>query len=398
MARRAKRAALVLSALFLAGCFEGKADFTFNPDGSGKVVGEILFPTRPPWLPVRRTFGKSETPPPPPSPEDEMKECVTQIIKRSSGIDAWKDVSFERAADGRVRLKATLYFKDLAKVRFYPDDRSRLTFGPDGTNALLLILSRAKPAAEPPKPGPAPAPALAEPRGPRQEEERPMSPMRRTIARRLVEAQKTAALLTTFNEIDMSAVIALRAELQTAFQEKFGVKLGFMSFFVKAAVDALELVSQLNAQVRGDSIVYHNYCDVGIAIGTGAGLVVPVLRNAEIMSFAEIEAAIDDFAKRAQEKKLTLEELQGGTFTISNGGIFGSLLSTPIINPPQSGVLGMHVIQDRPVAREGQVVIRPMMYVALTYDHRLVDGREAAAFLRRVKEVVEQPPRILLEV
>jgi len=234
--------------------------------------------------------------------------------------------------------------------------------------------------------------------GAREEEVVPMTLLRKRIAERLVEAQRTAALLTTFNEVDMSAVVALRKEHQEAFQKRYGVKLGFMSFFVKASVDALKLVPQVNAEVRGDSIVYHNYYDIGVAVGGGRGLVVPVLRNAERMSFAEVEVAIADFAKRAQENKLKLEELQGGTFTISNGGIYGSMMSTPIVNPPQSGILGLHAIQDRPVARDGQVVIRPMMYVALTYDHRLVDGREAVTFLKRIKDVIENPARMLVEV
>lgn len=232
----------------------------------------------------------------------------------------------------------------------------------------------------------------------REEEVVPMSRLRRTLAERLVQAQRTAALLTTFNEIDMSAVIALRKDYGEVFQQKYNVKLGFMSFFAKASIEALKLVPQVNAEVRGTDIVYRNYYDVGVAIGAGKGLVVPVLRNAERMSFAEIEMAIGDFARRAQENKLKLEELQGGTFTISNGGVYGSLLSTPIVNPPQSGVLGMHAIQDRPVAREGHVVIRPMMYVALTYDHRIVDGREAVAFLKRIKEIIESPARMLIEV
>jgi 2-oxoglutarate dehydrogenase E2 component (dihydrolipoamide succinyltransferase) len=232
----------------------------------------------------------------------------------------------------------------------------------------------------------------------RQEEAVPMSPIRRKIAERLVEAQQTAALLTTVNEIDMSAVMALRQAHRDAFQQKYDVKLGFMSFFVKAAVDALKQFPAINAEIRDQTIVYRNYYDIGIAVSGKKGLVVPVLRNAERMSFAEIEVAIGDFGERAQANKLTLEELEGGTFTISNGGIFGSLLSTPIVNPPQSGILGMHAIQDRPVARDGQVVIRPMMYVALTYDHRLVDGREAVTFLRRIKEVVEEPARMLIEV
>ena len=243
----------------------------------------------------------------------------------------------------------------------------------------------------------------------REEEVVPMTRLRRTVAERLVEAQHHAALLTTFNEVDMAGVIALRKEYGEAFQQKYQVKLGFMSFFVKACVDALKLYPAVNAEVRlpavaaaaqaGDAnIVYHNYCDIGVAVGSGKGLVVPVLRNAERMSFAEIEVAIGDFAQRAQDNKLKVEELHGGTFTISNGGVYGSLLSTPIVNPPQSGVLGMHAIQERPVAREGTVVIRPMMYVALTYDHRIVDGREGVSFLRRIKQVVENPARMLMEI
>src|SRR5215510_4255409 len=231
-----------------------------------------------------------------------------------------------------------------------------------------------------------------------EEEIIPMSPLRRRIAERLVESQQTAALLTTFNEIDMTAVMALRRQYRESFEKKYSIKLGFMSFFVKASIEALKLVPQVNAEVRGTDIVYRNYYDIGIAIGGGRGLVVPVLRHAERMSFAEIERAIDDFARRAEANKLNLDELRGGTFTITNGGIYGSLLSTPIINPPQSGILGMHAIQDRPVVREGQIVIRPMMYVALTYDHRIVDGREAVTFLRHIKGLLEDPARILLEV
>ena len=232
----------------------------------------------------------------------------------------------------------------------------------------------------------------------RQEESVAMSPLRRRIAARLVEAQHAAALLTTFNEIDMSPVIALRRQYQELFQQKHKVRLGFMSFFVKASVEALKYIPQVNAEIRGSAIVYRNYYDIGVAVGGGKGLVVPVLRSAERMSFAEIEAAIADFARRAEQNKLTLEELEGGTFTISNGGIYGSLLSTPIINPPQSGILGMHAIQDRPVARDGAVEVRPMMYVALTYDHRIIDGREAVTFLKRIKELIEDPARLLLEV
>jgi 2-oxoglutarate dehydrogenase E2 component (dihydrolipoamide succinyltransferase) len=234
--------------------------------------------------------------------------------------------------------------------------------------------------------------------GGREEELVPMSPLRRRIAERLVEAQQVAALLTTFNEVDMSGVMALRSEHREAFQQAYGVKLGFMSFFIKATIEALKAIPQINAEIRGSQIVYHNYYDIGIAVSSSKGLVVPVLRNAERLSFGEIELAIEDFGRRARENKIKLEELEGGTFTISNGGVFGSLLSTPIVNPPQSGILGLHAIQDRPVARDGQVVIRPMMYIALTYDHRIVDGREAVTFLRRVKEGIEQPARLLLEI
>ncbi len=230
------------------------------------------------------------------------------------------------------------------------------------------------------------------------EETVPMSLVRRRIAERLVEAQQKAALLTTFNEIDMSAVIELRKEFGERFHERYGIKLGFMSFFVKAAVDALKEYPEVNSEVRGTDVVYRNYFHIGIAIGNDRGLVVPVLRHAERMSFAGIEQAIDDFATRAQHNKIKPDELAGGTFTISNGGIYGSLLSTPIVNPPQSGVLGMHSIQQRPVALDGEVVIRPMMYVALTYDHRIVDGREAVSFVRRVKETIEEPSRMLIEV
>lgn len=241
-------------------------------------------------------------------------------------------------------------------------------------------------------------PARASPSTDRVERVVPMSPIRRRIAQRLVAAQANAALVTTFNEIDMSVVMGLRKKYRDAFHTQYGVKLGFMSFFVKAAVEALAEVPQVNAEVRGNDIVYRDYFDIGIAVGSGKGLVVPVLRDAQRLSFADIERTIADFARRAGENKLNLEELQGGTFTISNGGVYGSLLSTPIVNPPQSGVLGMHSIQERPVVRDGAIVIRSMMYVALTYDHRVVDGREAVTFLNRVREIVEDPSRLLIEI
>jgi 2-oxoglutarate dehydrogenase E2 component (dihydrolipoamide succinyltransferase) len=232
----------------------------------------------------------------------------------------------------------------------------------------------------------------------RGEEIKPMSMIRRTIATRLVAAQHNAALLTTFNEIDMQPVMQLRNKYRDVFNEKHGVKLGFMSFFAKAACEALKRFPSVNAEVRGNNVVYRQYYDIGIAIGGGKGLVVPILRNVERMGFAEIERTISDYASLAMTNKLLPEDLEGGTFTISNGGIYGSLLSTPIVNPPQSGILGLHAIQERPIALNGQVVIRPMMYVALTYDHRIIDGREAVSFLKTIKEVIEDPSRLFLEI
>jgi 2-oxoglutarate dehydrogenase E2 component (dihydrolipoamide succinyltransferase) len=264
----------------------------------------------------------------------------------------------------------------------------------------------AKPAEEKPKveakaEKPASAAASA-PKSPdaagREQETVPMTMLRKTAAKRLVEAKQQMAMLTTFNEVDMSAVQSLRAANKDNFEKRYQVKLGFMSFFVKAAIDALKQFPQINAEIRDTDIVYHNFFDIGVAIASERGLVVPVLRNAERMSFADIERAIGDFSNRSKEGKLKPNELEGGTFTITNGGVFGSLFSTPIINPPQTGILGMHTIQERPVAVNGQVVIRPMMYVALTYDHRIVDGREAVMFLRRLKEAIENPAQMLIEI
>jgi 2-oxoglutarate dehydrogenase E2 component (dihydrolipoamide succinyltransferase) len=234
--------------------------------------------------------------------------------------------------------------------------------------------------------------------GARPERTVPMSQLRRKIAERLVQAQQTAALLTTFNEIDMSAVMELRQKHHDAFAQKYETKLGFMSFFVKATIEALRLVPEMNAEIRGENVVYRNFFDIGIAVGGGKGLVVPVLRDAEKLGFGEIEKAIADFARRAQQNKLMPNELAGGTFTISNGGIYGSLFSTPIVNPPQSAILGLHAIQERPVAHQGAVVVRPMMYAALTYDHRLIDGREAVTCLKHIKDLIEEPARMLLEI
>jgi 2-oxoglutarate dehydrogenase E2 component (dihydrolipoamide succinyltransferase) len=247
------------------------------------------------------------------------------------------------------------------------------------------------------KPAPAPAkPAAPTPHG--REEVVAMSPLRRRVAERLVQAQQTAAILTTFNEVDMSAIYRLRASYKDKFSDKHGVKLGFMSFFVKAAVSALKAFPAVNAEIRETDIVYKHYYDIGVAVGGGKGLVVPVVRAADGLSFAEVEKEIGRLGARARENKLTLEELSGGTFTISNGGVYGSMLSTPILNPPQTGILGLHNIVDRPVAVNGQVEVRPVMYLALSYDHRLVDGREAVQFLVHIKERIEAPERLMLEV
>lgn len=240
-------------------------------------------------------------------------------------------------------------------------------------------------------------PSSAETSG-HEEEVVPMSRLRRRIAERLVEAQNTAAMLTTFNEVDMSAVMALRRTHGESFQKKHGVKLGFTAFFAKAVIEGLKAFPAVNAEIRGTDIVYKNYYDIGVAVGGGRGLVVPIIRSADALSFAEIETTLGDLASRARDNRLTLGDLEGGTFTISNGGVYGSLLSTPILNPPQSGILGLHKIERRPVAVGDNVVIRPMMYLALSYDHRIIDGREAVSFLVKVKECIEEPSRILLEV
>ncbi len=268
---------------------------------------------------------------------------------------------------------------------------------------VLAHMEKGAPAAAP-QPAQAPAAAPVAPResaprelGPREERVK-MTRLRRRIAERLKEAQNTAAMLTTFNEADMSAVMGLRAKLQDAFTKKHGVKLGFMSFFVKACMVGLKEIPEVNAEISGDEIIYKNHYDIGVAVGTENGLVVPVLRDADRKGFAEIESEIADLAKRARDGKLGIEDLTGGTFTITNGGIYGSLLSTPILNPPQSGILGMHSIVKRPVAIGDSIEIRPMMNLALSYDHRIVDGREAVTFLLRVKECIEAPERILLDI
>ncbi len=356
--------------------------------GSGEkaVVGEIIGYLEPAGSPAA-TGGGAPTPPAAPT------QAPVVDVQRTEGRTTIGSV--QAAAPSRVMPSAA---RVLGEAGVSPSAVAGT--GPGG-RVTKADASRAvaAPAPRPPLPTPVPAAALATfAAGAREERTQLISPIRRRIAERLVEAQQQAALLTTFNEVDMFAVMELRKKFKDVFQERHGVKLGFMSFFVRAAVEALRAVPQVNAEYRDPHIVFRDYYDIGIAVGGGKGLVVPVLRNAETMSFAQVESAIGEFAKRASENKLKLEEIQGGTFTISNGGVYGSMLSTPIINPPQSGILGLHAIQDRPMAVNGQVVIRPMMYLALTYDHRLVDGREAVTFLKRIKDTIEDPSRLMLEV
>ena len=284
-----------------------------------------------------------------------------------------------------------------AVLEYGLDPASITGTGKDGriTKEDVAAAAASKPAAAPP---PAAAPAPAAPTGGRKEERVKMTRLRQTIAKRLKEAQNTAAMLTTFNDVDMTAVIEARAKYKDLFEKKHGVRLGFMGFFVKAATMALKDIPSVNASIEGDEIVYHDYADISVAVSSPGGLVVPVIRDCQDLTVAGIEKTIGDFGKRAKDGTLKMDEMKGGTFTISNGGVFGSLMSTPIINPPQSAVLGLHRIEDRPVVRDGQVVVRPMMYLALSYDHRLIDGREAVTFLVALKNAVEDPTRILIDL
>jgi 2-oxoglutarate dehydrogenase E2 component (dihydrolipoamide succinyltransferase) len=270
--------------------------------------------------------------------------------------------------------------------------------GKDGRLTKEDVVAAAKGASAASADAPVAATPTTQATGARQEERVKMTRLRQTIAKRLKSAQDTAALLTTFNDVDMSAVIEARATYKDLFEKKHGVRLGFMGFFTKAVALAARDVPAVNAKIEGDEIVYHNYLDVSVAVSAPNGLVVPVVRNADAMSFAQIEKAIGDFGAKAKAGTLTMDDMSGGTFTISNGGVFGSLMSTPIINPPQSAVLGLHRIEDRAVVRDGQVVVRPMMYLALSYDHRLIDGREAVTFLKIVKEAIEDPTRLLIDL
>jgi 2-oxoglutarate dehydrogenase E2 component (dihydrolipoamide succinyltransferase) len=329
-------------------------------------------PTEPKTLerePMRREEVSAEEMPPPPAARKLIAEA---------GLSA-HDVK------GSGRRGQVLKHDVLAKRPTAP-----VTSIADAAEALLKRESKPKP--------PAPPRAPLAPGDASREERVRMTRLRQTIAKRLKEAQDTAAMLTTFNDVDMGAVMELRRDYREAFERKHGVKLGFMGFFVKAAVQALKEIPAVNAEIDGEDIVYKNYYHIGVAVGTERGLVVPVLRNADQLGLAEIETQIADFGARARQGKLALEEMQGGTFTISNGGVYGSLLSTPILNAPQSGILGMHRTEERAVVRDGQIVARPMMYLALSYDHRLVDGKDAVTFLVRIKEAIEDPKRLVLDL
>ncbi len=314
------------------------------------------------------------------------------------------------ASGGAVATAATAANPDAAAAKLSPaakrvveenkiDPKAVTGSGRDGrvSKSDVVNFLSAKDAAAPPA-AKAPAAPVPSARGARAEQRVPMTRLRARIAERMVQAQATQALLTSFNEVDLMAVNELRARYKDQFEKQHGVKLGFMSFFAKACVEALKKFPAVNASVEGSDIVYHEYFDIGVAVSTDRGLIVPVLRDVDLQSFAEIEKSIGNFAGRARAGTITMEELTGGTFTITNGGVFGSLLSTPIVNSPQSAILGMHKIQDRPTAIDGQVVVRPMMYIALTYDHRLIDGREAVQFLVTVKQCLEDPARMVLGV
>ncbi len=369
------------------------------PSPESGVLGEILFPAGS-FVQVGQVIARIEKSDPP--ARSPAKPASQTASGTAHGVTASPSVKVMPAAERVLqenRLTASQVSPTGPGGRLLKEDVIRhleATKDADATPSAPPAIPAApfQPAQE--SPVRVEFPGMAHPE--RVAERKPMSMIRRTIANRLVEAQQTAALLTTFNEIDMLPVMDLRSKYKDAFEKKHGVKLGFMSFFAKASVEALRRFPLINAQVQGNDIVYHNYCDIGIAIGGGKGLVVPVLRSVENMSFAQVERQIGHFAELAQSNRIKPSDLEGGTFTISNGGVYGSLLSTPIVNPPQSGILGLHAIQKRPVAIDDQVVIRPMMYVALTYDHRIVDGREAVQFLKTIKEVLEEPARLFLEV
>ncbi len=311
----------------------------------------------------------------------------TEVAAQSAGI-----VRIKAPADTEVKIGEVVGLIEEA-----PEPAAPAAAAPSGESPAP-VASEPVPAAATSAPAPKPAPAAPVELQPRERRvtRKKLSPLRKKISTQLISAQRNAAILTTFNECDMAAVMKLRADVQESFQAKYGIKLGFMSFFLKAVVEGLKSEPQINSRLDGDELVQNHFYDIGVAVGTERGLIVPVIRDADRKTFAELEQDLAFYAKKARDGAITIEDLQGGVFTISNGGVYGSLLSTPILNPPQSGILGMHKIQERPVAVDGQVVIRPMMYLALSYDHRVVDGKEAVTFLVRVKEAIENPVRLFL--
>ncbi|HXQ51307.1 MAG TPA: 2-oxoglutarate dehydrogenase complex dihydrolipoyllysine-residue succinyltransferase [Stellaceae bacterium] len=326
--------------------------------------------------------------------EGPVKQAPTPTLPRSAGEGGAVKPSPAPAGEGRVGADLLARSGPAVRKAVAEAGVDPAQLKPTGKGGRL---TKADVPAARPAPAPAPAPAAPRALGPGETRVR-MTRLRKRIAERLKEAQNTAAMLTTFNEADMSEVMALRERYRDSFEKKHGVRLGFMSFFVKASIVALKEIPAANAEIDGDDIVYKNHYDIGVAVGAEQGLVVPVVRNADQQSFAALETQVADLGRRARDGKLTLEELSGGTFTITNGGVFGSLMSTPILNPPQAAILGMHKIQRRPVAVGDKIEIRPMMYLALSYDHRLIDGREAVTFLVRVKECIEDPSRLLFEM
>ncbi len=337
-------------------------------------------------------------PTPPPASAEPVETSATTESAVVAAATAASTVDDDPALSPAVRRLAREHDLDLNKV---------IGTGKDGRvlkeDILRYFQEQASPdttlpASEPTAAAESPAIASAVGAQPRGERRQPMSRLRQTIAKRLVESQQTAALLTTFNEVDLHAVSRLRKDYRDEFEKRHGVRLGFMSFFVKASVEALQRFPAVNAYIDGSEFVHHDYCDIGIAVSSPRGLVVPIIRNANSKSFADIETTINNYGKKARDGSLSMDDLTGGTFTITNGGVFGSLLSTPIVNPPQSAILGMHKIQERPMAVNGEIVIRPMMYLALSYDHRIIDGREAVVFLVTIKEMLEDPARLLLSV
>ncbi len=362
----------------------------------GTIVGRIETLSATEGAKMGQPAAETKTPQRAPAPEPpEVEKAADAPVAAAKPAPSALDVTRGMAENlpPSVRRLVGEHRLDASRIRG-TGPGGRITKGD-----VLLYIEQSEKGVAPAEPAPAAA-AVCEPCESVKEEisRKPMTPIRRRIAERLLKARQNTAMLTTFNDVDMSAVIELRKRYKEPFQKKYGVSLGFMSFFIKASVEALKAIPEINAYIDGSDILYHHYYHIGVAVGSERGLVVPVIRHADQLGFAELEKAIVDFVARIKENRLGLNDLEGGTFTITNGGVFGSLLSTPILNTPQSGILGMHRVDPRPVAVNNQVVIRPMMYVALSYDHRIVDGREAVTFLRYIKECIENPERIMMEI